>query len=122
MTRSVGALRKRIAQLPADRPRDYPGKQFRTQKEHWLGWLKEYHGPGYYQRKGGARRSAEYAYNHVVDPPMLLWLVSSAKVGRKALADARKAAAGRGALQRRAAGIRKAVPWEVLEDRLWRAR
>jgi hypothetical protein len=24
---------------------------YRTQKEHWLGWLREYNGPGYYSRQ-----------------------------------------------------------------------
>jgi hypothetical protein len=36
---------------------------YSTQKEHWLGWLKEYDGPGYYGRKK-RHRSAEFAYNH----------------------------------------------------------
>jgi hypothetical protein len=120
MRRTVGALRMKIAELRSDRPRGYPGKWYRTQKVHWMGWLSEYQGPGAYNRKGRNARTAEYAYNHIVDPPMLLWLVTAAKVGSKATAEARKAAAGRGAMQRRAAGIRKAVPWAMIEARLWR--
>ena len=44
---------------------------YATQKEHWLGWLSEYNGPGYYGRKS-SHRSAEFVYNHIVCPmPML---------------------------------------------------
>src|SRR5664280_1461296 len=47
---------------------------YKSQKEHWLGWLSEYAGPGFYGRKAIGSRSAQYAYNHVVCPPMVLWL------------------------------------------------
>jgi hypothetical protein len=39
------------------------GAWYTTQKEHWLGWLSEYCGPGYYGRKNW-QRSAEFVYNH----------------------------------------------------------
>jgi hypothetical protein len=48
---------------------------YTTQKEHWLGWLSEYNGPGYYGRKNSCR-SAEFVYNHIVCPPMVLWLLA----------------------------------------------
>ena len=44
---------------------------YRSQKEHWLGWLREYDGPGYFGRRDWGR-SAEFVYNHVVCPPMVL--------------------------------------------------
>jgi len=48
------------------------------QKEHWLGWLGAHHGPGAYGRKSNAKRNAMYAYNHIVEFKMLLWLMEAA--------------------------------------------
>jgi hypothetical protein len=53
---------------------------YKSQKEHWLGWLSEYDGPGFYGRKTNGSRSAEYAYNHIVCPPMVLWLAEASGV------------------------------------------
>ena len=44
-----------IERLPEDAPRDRDGVWYRTQKEHWLGWLSQYEGPGAYGRTGPAR-------------------------------------------------------------------
>jgi len=46
---------------------------YTTQRDHSLGWLSEYYGPGYYGRRN-RNRSAEHVYSHVVCPPMALWL------------------------------------------------
>ena len=48
------------------------GVWYITQKEHWLGWLSQYDGPGAYGRKTRSGRSAEFVYNHINCPPMLL--------------------------------------------------
>lgn len=49
---------------------------YTTQKQHWLGWLSHYHGPGAYGRKPGLpKRAARFASNHIVCAPMLLWLI-----------------------------------------------
>ena len=72
-----------IYDLPSDKPKDTPGKWYKTQKEHWLGWLGEYKGPGAYGRKGGKDQGAEYAYNHIVEYRMLLWLIEAAGVESK---------------------------------------
>jgi hypothetical protein len=65
---------------------------YRSQKEHWLGWLSEYGGPGFYGRKTTSRRSAEFAYNHIVCPPMILWLAEAAGVQRLLVLRAKDAA------------------------------
>lgn len=70
--RSVRQLAARIRELPADRPKVTPGQWYRTQKEHWLGWLAEYQTPGGYGRTPDLSRGAQYAYNHILCPPMLL--------------------------------------------------
>jgi hypothetical protein len=55
--------------------------RYKSQKDHWLGWLSEYDGPGFYGRKTGSR-TAEYAYNHIVCPPMVLWLSEASGVDK----------------------------------------
>ena len=88
------------------------GVWYRSQKEHWLGWLAEYDGPGAYGRKTTVTRSAEFAYNHVVCPPMVLWLGEASGVKRSLVNQAKKAGleASR-KLQGKCAAIRKIVPW-----------
>src|ERR1700680_3404466 len=55
------------------------GVWYRSQQEHWLGWLSEYDGPGAYGRKTSVVRSAEFAYNHVVWRPCRpRWMTSHA--------------------------------------------
>src|SRR5262245_11407403 len=56
---TVAALRRAISRLPSDKPVVTPGKWYKTQKEHWLGWLSEYHGPGAYGRRADTRRDAK---------------------------------------------------------------
>jgi hypothetical protein len=60
-------------------------------KHHWLGWLKGYKGPGYYNRKNW-HRSPEFVYNHINCPPMVLWLAEVSGAPRSKLAEAKKAA------------------------------
>jgi hypothetical protein len=40
-----------IKRLPSDQPVDNPRKWYKTQKEHWLGWLGEYDSSGAFGRK-----------------------------------------------------------------------
>ena len=87
------------------------GVWYRSQKEHWLGWLSEYDGPGAYGRKTSVVRSAEFAYNHVVCPPMILWLGEASGVKTSLIIQAKKAALGASRkLQGKCAAIRRIVP------------
>ncbi len=54
---------------------------YSTQKEHWLGWLTEYDGPGAYGRANWMR-SAGFVYNHIRCPPMLAWLAEATGVAK----------------------------------------
>jgi hypothetical protein len=75
---------------------------YANQREHLLGWLDEYDGPGYYGRKN-PNRSAEFIYNHFQCAPGLLWLAEAAGVPRFALVKAKKAVlAGRSRTRRSA--------------------
>ena len=94
------------------------GVWYKSQKQHWIGWLREYSGPGYYGRKN-SKRSAEFVYNHIVCPPMVLWLAEASGVPRARIAKAQQAALSSSPqLQAQSAAIRKTIPWEMIEDRL----
>ena len=95
------------------------GVWYKSRKEHWLGWLSEYNGPGFIGRKTESGRSAEFVYRHVVCPPMLIWLAESAGVKRSIVLAAQRAAlSARPSLPSKSATIRKIVPWQLIVDRL----
>ena len=73
-TISITQFREAIKHLLEDKPYGNPLVWYHTQKEHWLGWLGGYKGPRAYGRKHWDR-DARFAYNHVVEPLMLLYLV-----------------------------------------------
>ena len=110
---------RRIRMLPAARPVEDPRKWYTTQKQHWLGWLGDYNRRGYYGRVAGLNRDARYAYNHIVETKMLLWLIKAAKVPVVPARAASAAAAKHTSLHRQAGAIRRIVPWEMVAARLW---
>jgi hypothetical protein len=121
MTREISIKQfiQAIQILPSDKPRSYPGKQFKTQKEHWLGWLGEYDGPGAYGRKSSEKRDAKFTYNHIVEYRMLLWLINAAKVKPRLVKTALSAAEQASSLPGKSAAIRKYVSWEEVANVLW---
>ena len=91
---------------------------YSTQKEHWIGWLKGYGGPGYYERKNW-NRDAEFVYNHIVCPPMVLWLGEASGISLILIRKAKIAGLSAGpSLSAQSAAIRRVVPWELIQDRL----
>jgi hypothetical protein len=114
---SIGRLIRAIQQLPSDkRVADrQPGyNKHNTQKDHWLGWLGATPpGPGTYARKTGKNRDAQYVYNHIKEPKMLLWLVAAAGVKPELMRAAQRASNS-------TASIRKHVPWSEVATALWR--
>jgi len=109
-----------IRGLRADRPIRDPRKWYLTQKQHWLGWLSEYGGPGAYRRQTGVKRDARFAYMHIVEPAMLLYLASASGVDRKLLTAARRVSARCATLMEKSAAIRAVIPWETVGAALWR--
>jgi hypothetical protein len=96
---------------------------YRTQKEHWLGWLREYEGPGAYGRQQWRGRDARFVYNHIQCAPMLLWLAEAVGVPRALLVLAKQKVlrAGKsGARQCRA--LRETIPWEIVDILLSKER
>jgi hypothetical protein len=117
---STKQLFSAIYELPSDKPKNTPGKWYRTQKEHWLGWLAEYGGPGAYGRKGGKNQDAEFAYNHIVEYRMLLWIIHAAGVQRKLVRQVKAVIDEEKSMPANSAAVRKIVPWAVLADALWK--
>ncbi|ACK50506.1 hypothetical protein Msil_1556 [Methylocella silvestris BL2] len=92
---------------------------YRHQKEHWLGWLGEYNGPGAYDRKVHESRTAEFVYNHIMCPPMVLWLGEGAGVPRALVEEAASACLAAGKTQpKQCAAIRAVIPWKMVDERL----
>ena len=116
---TIEQFRNTINRLPSDKPKVRPGIWYKTQKEHWLGWLKYYRGPGAYGRKGGKKREAKFAYNHVVNYQMLTWIIDAAGVDPKLVKKAKSIIDDKKTLQANAGAVRKIVPWEMLADALW---
>jgi hypothetical protein len=116
---SIAKFRRAIEGLPSDAPRSQPSVGYRTQKEHWLGWLGEYDGPGAYGRIPGLNRDAKYAYNHIVCPEMLLWLIDAAGVKQELVVAAQNAVATDTTMMQRSGVIRKHVPWAEVRAALW---
>lgn len=116
---SIRKLILAIKKLPEDAPRDRKGVWYRTQKEHWLGWLSEYHGPGAYGRIGRGK-DARFAYNHIVEVDMLLWIIKAAGMKPERVKAAQHAAKNGKTLMAKSGAVRKQVPWDDLAQALWR--
>jgi hypothetical protein len=115
---SIAKLKRKIASLPSDQPRPHKGKWYRTQHQHRLGWLNEYSGPGAYGRFRHDR-DAEFAYNHIVESKMLLWLIEAASAKRALVRAARAAARRSRGMARKSAAVRRHVPWSELAGAPW---
>ena len=95
---------------------------YRSQKEHWLGWLGEYGSPGAYRRKNSGR-DARFIYNHFQCPPGLLWLAEALGVEEPLLITGQEAMAGaKDNLASQCAAFRRVIPWDVLEPLVERKR
>ena len=114
---SVEKLINVIKKLPADKeaPSGTQGySRYRTQKAHWLGWLSKKPGAKYY-RQDAPNRGAKFVYNHIMEPKMLLWLITASGVDNKLIANAQKDSDNARTMASSCAAIRKVVSWEDLE-------
>ena len=118
-TISIPKFIRAIQRLPSDEPVVDSRVWYKTQKEHWLEWLKGYQGPGGYGRKVDKERDARYAYNHIVNYEMLLWIIAAAGLKTNSVKAARRASTHGSTLQQKSAAIRRLVPWEELAGALW---
>ncbi len=91
---------------------------YRTQHEHWLGWLEGYSGPGAYSRKDH-RRTAEFVYNHIVNPQMLIYLAEASRLPRPLVHRAARAALAHATtMSAMCAAIRREISWRMMEAAL----
>jgi len=92
---------------------------YKTQKEHWLGWLSEYESPGAYGRVKWGGRDASYIYNHIQCAPMLLWLAEAIGISRPILLKAKKtiiSSGKNGASQ--CSALRRIITWEMIDSQI----
>jgi hypothetical protein len=76
---SIDQLLAVVRLLPAKTPQAgrLPLNGYKTFQEQWIGWLKEYDGPGYYGRADG-KRDARWVYQHLNNGNMIVWLNEAA--------------------------------------------
>lgn len=124
---TIPELRQHVARLSPDGPHTEALQHalrarfkkrdvwYRTQKEHWTGWLRNYDGPGFYGRLRWDR-DAQFVYNHIQCAPMLLWLAEAAGVPLAKVTEASKAALAAGPrLSSQVRALRKIIPWSLIE-------
>jgi hypothetical protein len=116
---SISQFLRVITQLPYDEPRVEQTGRKRSQQEHWLGWLSEYNTKGYYGRKPGMNRDAKFAYNHVVCPDLLIYLIRNAGFDPKTVEEAEKVFCSNATYMEKVGKIRKIVPWSMMYFALW---
>jgi len=116
---TIGTFVHHIQALPSDESHPDPGVWYLTQKEHWLGWLSEYDGPGAYGRTG-QQRDARFAYNHIVNPRMLMYLIEAIPMRPESVEAAHTAfrAKENATLMQTSGAIRKVVPWAAIYQAL----
>ena len=116
---SIEDLIAKIRNLTSDLPVEgrQPGyNNYKTQKDHWLGWLGATPGTGSKKRKTPPNRGARYVYNHIVEPKMYLWLIGAAGVEPALVEAARQASLEARTLPGKSKAIRQLVPWSVVAE------
>lgn len=126
-------LRDRIYTLPPHLPleralakdleRDWsPSKRpawYSSQKQHWLGWLRGYDGPGAYGRSDAAPREARYIWARIQCPPMLFWLAEAVKIPEADLREAYdRTVAAPPRESNQCGALRSVITWPMVESRL----
>jgi hypothetical protein len=111
---SIKEMLVAVRRLPASMPQsDRLSKgRYDTHKDHWISWLKEYGGPGYYGRSN-RDRDARFVYQHLNNGNMMVWLNEAAGES-PATIRAAIAAMQRGGPQKQTAAkiARSFLPWE----------
>lgn len=92
---------------------------YKSQKEHWLGWLKDYDGPGFYKRKTHTGRDAKYIYNHIMCSPMLLYLPEALGVSTNLIKKAFDAVirSNEAKMAKQCSLIRSIIPFCLVEEK-----
>lgn len=116
---TTNTLRLAIKRLQPDLPINDPKKWYKTQKQHWLGWLHFYKGPGAYGRKTDVKHDARYAYNHIVEYKMLLYLAEAVGIEASLILKVRIELADKKTLMEKSGTVRKHISWDMIAFKLW---
>ena len=116
---SVKKFIQAIERLQEDEPRMDSRVWYKTQRQHWLGWLSGYDTSGAYGRIANQNRDAKFAYNHIVNPYMLLYLIKAIPLRQELIDEAEKASENKTTLMAKSGAIRKVVPWSEIYEALW---
>jgi hypothetical protein len=103
-----------VRRLPATMPEsDRLSKgSFASHKDHWIGWLEEYDGPGYYDRADW-NRNARHIYQHLNNANMIVWINEAAGESPTKIKLAIREMQRAGSRKQTAAKIARTVlPWE----------
>ena len=103
----------------------HPMKTWYTnQGEHWQGWVGDYVGikallhrffaPQAYKRKK-YKRDAKFIYNHIMCPPMLIWLAENAGIDEKIIKTAINESLKSDSYQTQCKVVRKYISWREVE-------
>ena len=95
-----------------------PTAKNQSQKEHWLGWLKGYDGPGHYIREVHSGITAKSIYNRVQNSAMALYLPEAVGVSKKLIKEAFEIALKTDpqSMGKQCGAIRKTIPWEIVQE------
>jgi hypothetical protein len=115
---TITQFRKAIKPLPEDGPRKRRGIWYLTQKQHWLGWLRVYNGPGAYGCNNWSR-DAKFAYNHIVCPNMLVYLAHAIPLDQEIINGVDQAFHTGFTEMEKSGAIRKVTPWPVIYQASW---
>ena len=82
----------------------------RSQRGRWIRWLAGYYREGYAQRD----RSAEFIYNALNNPEMMIWLAAACGAQQSLLAAATDAIDRNASRMTQAASVRRILPWSLV--------
>jgi hypothetical protein len=120
---SIKELLRAVRRLPATAPQsDKLSKGgYETHQDHWIGWLKEYDGPGYYGRSDWGV-DARAVYQRLANGRMIVWLSEAAGEDPKRIRAAITAMKrhGNGRKQTEAKIVRSHLPWEQVATQLFK--
>jgi hypothetical protein len=121
-SQTINELLARIRKLPADTPLAgalplKPGHE--SLKAQWIGWLEEYLTSGYYERKN-AVDDAQWAYQHLNNGRMVVWLNEAAGEEPRIIQAAIVAMAERESPPTEARYARLVLPWGCVAKLLFR--
>jgi hypothetical protein len=119
-SKSIREFIPEIKKLPGDEPKEVEGRWYLAQKQHWLGWLQNYRAPGFYKRKSKVKWDAFYAYNHIIDPDMLLYLIQNIPLRDDLISASKREYKNAGeTMTAKSGAIRVVVPWSEIYQGLW---